>query len=55
MALHQKEKREEKGKLAFLALVTHSSNSGVTIKIPCELYVLLYQPATLSILSYWVG
>ena len=43
-----------RGEGAFLALVGHPSNDGVTIKIPHAVNVLLYRPASHPIFSYWV-
>ena len=41
------------GESAPLALVSHSSNDGVKIKIPFGVDVLLYQPASQPIFSYF--
>ena len=44
-----------KGEGAFLALVGHPSNDGVTIKIPYAVDVLLYRPSSSHpIFSHWV-
>ena len=40
---------------AFLALVSHTSSYGVTIKIPNEVDVLLHWPALHSMFSHGVG
>ena len=40
---------------ASLALVDHPFSDGVTIKILHEVDVLLQQPASHHIFSYWVG
>ena len=40
---------------ASLALVGHTSSDGITIKMPYEVDVLLYQPALHPIFSYQVG
>ena len=40
---------------ASLALVGHPSSDGVTIKISYGVDVLLHQPASHPIFSYWVG
>ena len=38
-----------------LAFAGHPSSDGVTIKIPYGIDVLLHQPASQPIFSYWVG
>ena len=43
------------GEGASLALVGHPSSDGITIKIPYGVDVLLHQPASHPIFSYWVG
>ena len=43
------------GEDASLALVGHPSSDVVTIKMPYGVYVLLHQPASHPIFSYWVG
>ena len=43
------------GEGASLALVSHPSSDGITIKIPYGLHVLLRRPASHPIFSYWVG
>ena len=43
------------GKGASLAFVGYSSSDGVTIKIPDGEDVLLHQPVSHPIVSYWVG
>ena len=40
---------------ASLALVSHPSTGGITIKIPYGVDVLLRRPASYPIFSYWVG
>ena len=40
---------------ASLALLGHPSSNGVTIKMPYGVDVLLHQPASHPIFSYWVG
>ena len=43
------------GESASLALAGHPSSDGITIKMPYEVDVLLHQPASHPIFSYWVG
>ena len=40
---------------ASLALVGHSSSDGVTVKIPYGVDVLLHQPASHPVFSYWIS
>ena len=43
------------GEGASLALVGYPSGDGITIKIPYGVDVILHQPASDNIFSYWVG
>ena len=43
------------GEGASLAFVGHPSSDGITIKIPNWVDVLLCQPSSHPIFSYWVG
>ena len=43
------------GEGASSALVDNPSSDGITIKIPYGVDVLLHQPASHPIFSYWVG
>ena len=43
------------GEVTSLALVSHPSNDGVTIKIPYWVDVLFHPPALHPALSCWVG
>ena len=43
------------GEGVSLALVDNPSSDGVTIKIPYGVNVLLHQPASHPVFSYWVG